>query len=213
MPNVGGVQYPYTPQGIAAAQQAQTGLDPSRQAGQADIYAPSGYGSGNSLQDMLRLYQLQNMMQPTFQSVSHRPQASPWGAGIADQASFGYGAPSPNWSQLVGRSLGGLPQASQPTFQSVSHRPQQGSRPVGRTGPTTIPASTNYSAISPSNRIAGNISAVMSGRQGPSPGTSPYLNESGRLSSPPNARPWTGYGPTGQPLPSRQPVQKNYPRG
>ena len=137
--------------------------------------------------------------------VFSRPQllggpSSPWYQPIAQaprgrtiettDPGVGYGnSPSnPNWGQERGGS-------------------------VGRMGPMNVPVSTNYSAISPSNRIAGNIAAVMSGRQGPSPGTSPHLNQSGRLESSPNARPWTGFGPTGQPVPSKQPVQKGIPRG
>ena len=121
-----------------------------------------------------------------YQPVAQAPRGQIESSGPAN---YGSSPSNPNWGQESGGSS------------------------IQKMGPTNVPASTNYSAISPSNRIAGNISAVMSGRQGPSPGTSPYLNQSGRLESPPNARPWTGFGPTGQPVPSRQPVQKNDPRG
>jgi hypothetical protein len=127
---------------------------------------------------------------PTAQMPPRQPPAPR--QNVTEQfsvpANYGSSPSNPNWGQERGGS-------------------------VGKMGPTNVPVSTNYSAISPSNRIAGNIAAVMQGRQGPSPGTSPYLNQSGRLESPPNARPWTGFGPTGQPVPSRQPVQKGIPRG
>jgi hypothetical protein len=224
MPNVGGVQYPYTPEGMAAAQQAQQmGKDPAIQQRQPTFQShrpPPTYGgfpgnlmggvAGPSLQDMLRLRALQEMMQqPRFQS--RRPE----------QPTFQSHRPQPtNFSQLIGQLVRGLPQTPtpgldpsrgaprpQPTFGSISHRPSDiGGRSIQKMGPT-IPASTNYRAISPANRIAGNISAVMSGRPGPSPGTTPYLNESGRLSSPPGYTP-NPYGPTGQLRPPRQPVQK-----
>ena len=249
MPNVGGVQYPYTPEGIAAAQQAQRQIQktgpvsdaafgPLTSPGLLDIIrqrqqptfesvshrphpsSPMWYGgfpgnlmggvAGPSLQDMLRSRALQEMMQqPRFQS--RRPE----------QPTFQSHRPQPtNFSQLIGQLVRGLPQTPtpgldpsrgaprpQPTFGSISHRPPDvGGRSIQKMGPT-IPASTNYRAISPTNRIAGNISAVMSGRPGPSPGTTPYLNESGRLSSPPGYTP-NPYGPTGQLRPPRQPVQK-----
>jgi len=58
MPNVAGVEYPYTPQGIAAAQQAYSGL--------------VGGGVPQSGRGMLQ--DLFQQRQPTFQDVSHRPE-------------------------------------------------------------------------------------------------------------------------------------------
>jgi hypothetical protein len=161
---------------------------PSRQdLGNVVAYGDSGLRYGDNRMVFSQPQLLGGPSSPWYQPVAQAPR----GQTIETSGSGNYGSsPSnPNWGQDVG------------------------GRSIQKMGPKAAPVSTNYSAISPSNRIAGNISAVMSGRQGPSPGTSPYLNESGRLSSPPNARPWTGFGPTGQPLPSRQPVQKNYPRG
>jgi len=135
MPNVAGVEYPYTPQGIAAAQQAYSGL--------------VGGGVPQSGRGMLQ--DLFQQRQPTFQDVSHRPEQStpnpasqrPTGrnylqdlmqfkalqemmqsqAGIADQyqpqASFGQfgnpvtqqpvqSQPTANFGQLIGRAVGGV---------------------------------------------------------------------------------------------------------
>jgi len=204
MPNVGGVQYPYTPEGIAAAQQAQRPTHESQRS------SPSWYGGGGSmfgnltggvsipsLQDMLRFRALQEMMQqgqPTFRDVSHRPE----------QPTFSSVSHSPKYPPRGRPNI----QTPQPTFASVSHRPQQGgNRAIGKQGPTFAPTSLNYNAISPANRIAGNIAAVMSGRPGPSPGTNPHLSQSGRISNPPGYQP-NPYGPTGQLRPPRQPIQK-----
>ena len=282
MPNVGGVQYPYTREGMAAAQQAQR---PIQKTGPV-FDAAFGPLTSPGLLEMVRrqpTFQSHRPEQPTFRDVSHRPQSGQdWlrealgsASGIADQYqptgilgllgqrlgrpetgirqnwqtdAFGnvipdqFGMPAiqqpnlggfgqlaagalrpsqpVNLGQLIGQLVRGLPQTPtpgldpsrgaprpQPTFGSISHRPPDvGGRSIQKMGPT-IPASTNYRAISPANRIAGNISAVMSGRPGPSPGTTPYLNESGRLSSPPGYTP-NPYGPTGQLRPPRQPVQK-----
>jgi len=145
MPNVAGVEYPYTPQGIAAAQQAYSGL--------------VGGGVPQSGRGMLQ--DLFQQRQPTFQDVSHRPEQPtlnpasqrPTGrnylqdllqfkalqemmqsqAGIADryqpQASFGQfgnpvtqqpvqSQPTANFGQLVGRAVGGVqPRGGYPGIQ------------------------------------------------------------------------------------------------
>ena len=234
MPNVGGVQYPYTPEGIAAAQQAQR---PIQKTGPGDFaqnafsniaFGPlTAPGLGERLGQQ-PTFQSHRPEQPTFRDVSHRPrsgqdwlrdqlagirqnwQTDEFGNVVMNQ--FGAPATQPsNFNQLIGRSLSGVPQRQatpQPTFASVSHRPQQGgNRAIGKQGPTFAPTSLNYNAISPANRIAGNIAAVMSGRPGPSPGTNPHLSQSGRISNPPGYQP-NPYGPTGQLRPPRQPIQK-----
>ena len=267
MPNVGGVQYPYTPQGVAAAQQAQAGLDPARMSPpltspshpmaqrqtpdlqpyplwrnspQSMLYEgdPSFYGTQRPIPDLQpapywmtdndawrgmasRSPSAPNATVPTYED-RYTMQSDPnrWTSGAAMRGQYQYrNSPSnPSYQPIAQAPRGRTIETTDPgvgygNSPSTPNWGQERGGSVGRMGPMNAPVSANYSAISPSNRIAGNIAAVMQGRQGPSPGTSPHLNQSGRLESPPNARPWTGFGPTGQPLPSRQPVQKNYPRG
>ena len=69
MPNVAGVEYPYTPEGISAAQQAE------RQIGRM---GPSSSGLGGLVGDPYispgLLEMVRQRQQPTFESVSHRPE-------------------------------------------------------------------------------------------------------------------------------------------
>ena len=72
MPNVAGVEYPYTPQGISAAQQAE------RQIGRMGP-SPGGFsGLGGLVGDPYispgLLEMVRQRQQPTFESVSHRPE-------------------------------------------------------------------------------------------------------------------------------------------
>ena len=72
MPNVAGVEYPYTPEGIAAAQQAE------RQLGRMGP-SPGGFsGLGGLVGDPYispgLLEMVRQRQQPTFESVSHRPE-------------------------------------------------------------------------------------------------------------------------------------------
>jgi len=71
MPNVGGVQYPYTPRGVAAAQQAE------RQIGKMGP-AFGGWGGlvGDPLMSPGLLELVRQRQQPTFRDVSHRPEQS-----------------------------------------------------------------------------------------------------------------------------------------
>ena len=282
MPNIGGVQYPYTPQGVAAAQQAQAGLDSARMSppltspshpmaqrqvpdlreyggwrsdpsygvarldpvnytdySQSPSYFSPYHGGGAAAQRQVPDLQPARSDNTAWRGMASRSPSAPnatvptyedrytmqsdpnrWtsGASMRGQQQYGNSPSNPSYQPIAQAPRGQMIETTDPGvgYGNSPSNPNWGQErggSVGRMGPTNVPASTNYSAISPSNRIAGNISAVMSGRQGPSPGTSPYLNQSGRLESPPNARPWTGFGPTGQPVPSRQPVQKNDPRG
>jgi len=164
-------------------QNATTGLDPAR----TGIQGMFGQQQPRTIQttDPGAGYGM-SPSGPTAQMPTGQPQ--PQRQNVTEQfsvpANYGSSPSNPNWGQ------------------------DDKGRLIGKSGPTNVPASTNYNAISPSNRIAGNVAAVMQGRTGPSPGVTPHLNQSGRLESPPNARPWTGFGPTGQPLPSRQHVRK-----
>ena len=75
MPNVAGVEYPYTPEGIAAAEQAE------RQIGKMGPVG-SDIGRGG---------------QPTFRDVSHRPErpAPAWyGGGMSGNLTGGVSGPS-----------------------------------------------------------------------------------------------------------------------
>ena len=145
MPNVAGVEYPYTPEGISAAQRAYSGL----------VGGGVPQSGGGMLQNLFQ------QRQPTFQDVSHRPEQPtlnpasqrPTGrnylqdllqfkalqemmqsqAGIADryqpQASFGQfgnpvtqqpvqSQPTANFGQLVGRAVGGVqPSGGYPGIQ------------------------------------------------------------------------------------------------
>ena len=145
MPNVAGVEYPYTPEGISAAQRAYSGL----------VGGGVPQSGGGMLQNLFQ------QRQPTFQDVSHRPEQPtlnpasqrPTGrnylqdllqfkalqemmqsqAGIADryqpQASFGQfgnpvtqqpvqSQPTANFGQLVGRAVGGVqPRGGYPGIQ------------------------------------------------------------------------------------------------
>lgn len=264
MPNVGGVQYPYTPQGVAAAQQAQAGLDPARMSPpltspshpmaqrqtqdlqpyplwrnspQSMLYEgdPSFYGTQRSIPDLQparsdntawrgmasRSPSAPNATVPTYEdryTMQSDPNRWTSGAAMRGQQQYGNSPSNPSYQPIAQAPRGRMVETTDPGvgYGNSPSNPNWGQErggSVGRMGPMNAPVSANYSAISPSNRIAGNIAAVMQGRQGPSPSTSPYLNQSGRLESPPNARPWTGFGPTGQPVPSRQPVQKGIPRG
>ena len=71
MPNVAGVEYPYTPEGISAAQQAE------RQIGRMGP-SPGGFsGLGGLVGDPYispGLLEMVRQRQPTFQDVSHRPE-------------------------------------------------------------------------------------------------------------------------------------------
>ena len=71
MPNVGGVQYPYTPQGVAAAQQAE------RQIGKmGPAFGGGGWGGlvGDPFISPGLLELVRQRQQPTFRDVSHRPE-------------------------------------------------------------------------------------------------------------------------------------------
>jgi len=72
MPNVAGVEYPYTPEGIAAAQQAE------RQLGRMGPSPGSFSGLGGLVGDPYispgLLEMVRQRQQPTFESVSHRPE-------------------------------------------------------------------------------------------------------------------------------------------
>ena len=252
MPNVGGVQYPYTPQGVAAAQQAQrqiqktgpwpympympnltAGLDPARMS--PPLTSPSHPMAQRQVPDLQparsdntawrgmasRSPSAPNATVPTYEdryTMQSDPNRWTSGAAMRGQQQYGNSPSNPSYQPIAQAPRGRMVETTDPGvgYGNSPSNPNWGQErggSVGRMGPMNAPVSANYSAISPSNRIAGNIAAVMQGRQGPSPSTSPYLNQSGRLESPPNARPWTGFGPTGQPVPSRQPVQKGIPRG
>ena len=282
MPNVGGVQYPYTPQGEAAAQQAQAGLDSARMSppltspshpmaqrqvpdlkeyggwrsdpsygvarldpvnytdySQSPSYFSSYHGGGAAAQRQVPDLQPARSDNTAWRGMASRSPSAPWataptyedrytiqsdpnrwtsGAAMRGQQQYGNSPSNPSYQPIAQAPRGQMIETTDPGvgYGNSPSNPNWGQErggSVGRMGPMNAPVSANYSAISPSNRIAGNIAAVMQGRQGPSPSTSPYLNQSGRLESSPNARPWTGFGPTGQPVPSRQPVQKNDPRG
>ena len=237
MPNVGGVQYPYTPQGVAAAQQAQAGLDPARMS--PPLTSPSHPMAQRQTPDLQPAKENYNAMNfygwrgqagnplsprtkaPTYEdryTMQSDPNIWTSGATMRGQQRYGNSPSNPSYQPIAQAPRGRTIETTDPGvgYGNSPSNPNWGQErggSVGRMGPMNAPVSANYSAISPSNRIAGNIAAVKQGRQGPSPGTSPYLNQSGRLESPPNARPWTGFGPTGQPVPSRQAVQKGIPRG
>lgn len=178
MPTVAGVEYPYTPEGIAAAQQAERQIGKMGPVG-SDIGRGGGGGFGGLVGDPFispgLLEMARQRQQPTFRDVSHRPQSGQdWlretlgagggvsgpslenilqlkalqemmgqrqsqAAGIADQyrpqATFGapIASPSnPNWGQptnfgqLIGRSIGGLPQIPSPTPGLDPRRGQSG---------------------------------------------------------------------------------------
>ena len=122
------------------------------------------------------------------------------------------GGPSSPWYQPVAPApRGNVIETSGPAnYGSSPSNPNwgqdTGGRSIQKMGPQMLPVSARTQAISPQNRINANIRAVMSGQQGPSPGTSPTGQAPAR---PPSYKPWQNqFGPTGQPV-SRTPLQKD----
>ena len=134
MPNVAGVEYPYTPQGIAAAQQAYSGLvgggvpqsgsmlqnsqqrqptfqDVSHRPEQPTLNPASQRPGGNYLQDLMQFKALQEMMQSQAGIADqYQPQTlGGFGQSAAGALSPFQSQPTANFGQLVGRAVGGLP--------------------------------------------------------------------------------------------------------
>ena len=117
---------------------------------------------------------------PWYQPVAPAPRGNV--IETSGPANYGSSPSNPNWGQ------------------------DTGGRSIQKMGPQMLPVSARTQAISPQNRINANIRAVMSGQQGPSPGTSPTGQAPAR---PPSYKPWQNqFGPTGQPV-SRTPLQKD----
>ena len=125
MPNVGGVQYPYTPQGVAAAQQAE------RQIGKmGPAFGGGGWGGlvGDPFISPGLLELVRQGRQPTFSDVSHRPErpAPAWYGGAGMFGNLIGGVSGPSLVDMVrANTQNPLPQQGQPTFRDVSHRPEQ----------------------------------------------------------------------------------------
>ena len=253
MPNVGGVEYPYTPEGVAAAQeharqiqktgplnlitrpympQPFVGLDPSRSMS-PPMTSPSHPMAQRQVPDL----------QPgpwtthsAWRGAASRSPSAPWANAptyedrytVQNDPNRYYGgttsvggdpvrgqtypeSPSNPWYQPVAPApRGNVIETSGPAnYGSSPSNPNwgqdTGGRSIQKMGPQMLPQS-NVQAISPQNRINANIRAVMSGQQGPSPGTSPTGQAPAR---PPSYKPWQNqFGPTGQPV-SRTPLQKD----
>jgi hypothetical protein len=207
MPNVGGVEYPYTPEGVAAAQQhfrqiqktgpyipqPTVGLDPARMSPPMTSPShPMAQRQVSDLQPYTGFDQIQQQIAgygqpPRYVDYGVGSASAPWAVGPAPRGNvvetygsgnYGSSPSNPNWGQ------------------------DTGGRSIQKSGP--LPVSTRTQAINPQDRINANIRAVMSGQQGPSPGTSPTGQAPAR---PP--RSWQNqFGPTGQPMAQRVPAQK-----
>ena len=140
-------------------------------------YGDSGLRYGDNRIAFSRPQLLGGPSSPWYQPVAPTPR----GNVVETYGSGDYGSsPSnPNWGDTGGRS-------------------------IQKSGP--LPVSTRTQAINPQDRINANIRAVMSGQQGPRPGTSPTGQAPAR---PPSYKPWQNqFGPTGQPMAQRVPAQK-----
>jgi hypothetical protein len=206
MPNVAGVEYPYTPEGVAAAQQhfrqlQKTGpyipqptvdLDPARMS--PPMTSPSHPMAQRQTQD-LQPYTGFDQIQQQIAGYGQPPRYVDYGVGSAS-APWAVGpAPRGNVVETYGSgNYGSSP--SNPNWGDT------GGRSIQKSGP--LPVSTRTQAISPQDRINANIRAVMARQQGPSPGTSPTGQAPAR---PP--RSWQNqFGPTGQLMAQRIPAQK-----
>ena len=252
MPNVGGVEYPYTPEGVAAAQEhaRQIQMSPpmtspshpmaQRQTqdlqpyplnsqgrnqnalaysmGTPSYYIPDDPSSG------IRGMRYGNPLGmspsspwyssvPGQPSISRQPQILEWSGSNFTNDPFDPAGNQPTRNMLPPQAVGPAPrgnviETSGPAnYGSSPSNPNWGQDTGGRSfqkmGPQMLPQS-NVQAISPQNRINANIRAVMSGQQGPSPGTSP----TGQAPARPSGYRQNQFGPTGQPV-SRTPLQKD----
>ena len=227
MPNVAGVEYPYTPEGVAAAQQAQRQIQKTNP--WVDMpympympYMPFepnldvGLGSRMSPPLTSPSHPMAQRQVPDLQRYNAPPistmdmyAALPSAQFMNNLYQYGRGnSPSSPWYQPVAPTPRGnvVETYGSGNYGSSPSNPNwgqdTGGRSIQKSGP--LPVSTRTQAISPQDRINANIRAVMARQQGPSPGTSPTGQAPAR---PP--RSWQNqFGPTGQPMAQRVPAQK-----